>query len=628
MSRQNDKILKQIKNEYQISLDYVINRRETFRKRLKLYNNQKKSKDLVGIVTIYTHMQTLLARYYNDKLSVSFKGRTVADNELANNINKLAEFDYDEMKMNKINFNKEWDKLFYWVGIRVQTWWDNDKKCPIVSSQSPADWFPDPAGDFENDFSFHWFEKQIRLSKLKSLGGYTDLDKVTSWLSEEQQKNNSASWSADGTNKSGATTEDIDIVTILHWFTIIDWEKYLITTANANSLIIRKEKIKKISKNEKDSDISFPIALSWYSPQRNNPFGTSVPDLTEDKQRAISVISNLRIQKEKASLYWMYLYDETRIPNKSDLDFGLNKAIGVKWPVDPSIFQPMQKDLNRGTSFNVEDAIDREAQLSTWAGATQQGALTEDARTLGEQQMVQSSADLKFGLGSEVNAWGERDFWEQWYRAYKVHFKAGMKKIIRIHTWFGVKPIEFTRDDFFTQEDPDIDIESKFKSEKEREKQRLMMTSIYPIIIQDQTLAEISKTYLKKEFLRVNWLDEDKISIIYPKSPQETIAENENELLKRNEEAIAQQDEDHLTHDFIHSQIEQTPSALVHRQQHRDMYLVQVEQQKQMELQAQQNMVNEGKQPETEGSEWNVENMATIAQAQSSNQLSNLNAKQ
>ena len=622
----NDKLINQIKSEYDSSLLYVQDRREEFRKRLKLYNNQKRNKQMVGIVTIYNHMQTHLARSYKDRLPVSFRGRTVADNELANNINKLAEFDYDEMGMNKIKYASDWDEGFYGVSLKANLGWDKNKRCPIMSSESPSNWFPDPAGDFLSWFSFHWFEKQIRISELKQLEGYNNVNKITSWISEEQQRNNTSAGDADGTNKGSVVNSDPDVTTIIHWFTIFEGVKYLVTLDSTRSIILRKIKIDKLWKEE-NKDVPFPVYPTYYSPQRNNPFGVSIPDLVEDKQRAVSVLTNLMIDKEKAVLYWMYFFDETRITNRKDLDFGFNKTIGIKWPVDQSLFQPMQKDLNKWTTFNIADSIDREAQLSTGTGSIQSWVLSEDQRTLGEQQMVQSNADLRFLLKWEVKGWGEKEFWAGWYRSYKVNFKAWMKKLVRIQTWFGVKVIELNRKDFFTNEDPDIDIESKFKSEKELEKQRLMMTSVYPIIIQDQGLAEISKRYIKKEFLRVNWFDEDKISIIYPKSPQEMVAEDENELLKRNQEAIAKQEEDHLTHDFIHSQTEQTPSAIVHRQQHLDMHATQVEQQKQMELQAQQNLVNEGKQPNEGNGEGNVENMATIAQAQSSNQLSNLNAQ-
>lgn len=624
MASQNEKLLKQIQHEYDVSYEYVVNRRQQFRDRLRLYNNQKKDHNSVGVVTLYTTIQTLLAIFYSDELTVNFKGRTVADDQLAENINHLARFDHDEMDLAVVNYNVQWDKLFYWVWLRIKTGWDSNRKVPLFCSESPLNWYPDPNGGIENDYKFHWFEKQIRLSDLRNKEGYKNLHLVKPWVTDEQKMSNTSQWQADWTEKV-AIEQDPDIISIYHWYTCFNWKKYLVTLANERSLIIRKEEIKPVWEEEKkdNSLVKFPVVTTYFSPQRNNPFGVSVGDLTEDKQRAISVIANLRLAKEKAALYPQYFYDKTRIRNKRDLEFGFNKAVAVDWPVDQGIFQPMQKDLNKGTSFNVEDSIDREAQLSTGAGTIQSGVLSEDQRTLWEQQLVQNNANLRFLLSSKINAWGEKKFWGLWYRSYKEHFKGWESKLIRINTWFGQKPIELSRKDFFTVKDPDIDIESRFKSEKIKEKERLSFTTIYPIAIQDQSLSEIGRRFLKREFLKVNAITDDKVNIIYAKTPEEISAEEENELLKRDEEAIAMEWEDHLTHIFIHNQTEQTPSAIVHIQEHYDLYRREVEKQKQIE----QAQIEAGITDQT-SPDGNIEAMATIWQAQASNQLSNLTAKE
>ena len=48
-------------------------------------------------------------------------------------------------------------------------------------------------------------------------------------------------------------------------------------------------------------------------PQTEDPFGVSIPDLVEDKQRAKSIFKNLRIAAEKARIYPMYLYNRDKI---------------------------------------------------------------------------------------------------------------------------------------------------------------------------------------------------------------------------------------------------------------------------------------------------------------------------
>lgn len=69
----------QIKEEVRIAKDYVKEKRETFRERFKLYNNQRKQKDKVGDTSIFNVMTTMLAVYYSDEMNVSFEGREIGD---------------------------------------------------------------------------------------------------------------------------------------------------------------------------------------------------------------------------------------------------------------------------------------------------------------------------------------------------------------------------------------------------------------------------------------------------------------------------------------------------------------------------------------------------------------------
>jgi len=66
--------------------------------RLKLYNNQKRDKETIGDPLLFTIHQTVLASLYSDRLGVDFLGREAGDEETAENLNAMAEYDYDEME--------------------------------------------------------------------------------------------------------------------------------------------------------------------------------------------------------------------------------------------------------------------------------------------------------------------------------------------------------------------------------------------------------------------------------------------------------------------------------------------------------------------------------------------------
>jgi hypothetical protein len=53
---------------------------------------------------LFTIHQTVLASLYSDRLSVEFNGREEGDEETAENLNSLANYDYDEMEKDSIDY--------------------------------------------------------------------------------------------------------------------------------------------------------------------------------------------------------------------------------------------------------------------------------------------------------------------------------------------------------------------------------------------------------------------------------------------------------------------------------------------------------------------------------------------
>lgn len=65
------------------------------------------------------------------------------------------------MNLNVINFQKDWDRAFFGVGIRVKDGWDDRRKCPVWSVKDPLSWLPDPRGNHIDKFRFHYFEEEM-----------------------------------------------------------------------------------------------------------------------------------------------------------------------------------------------------------------------------------------------------------------------------------------------------------------------------------------------------------------------------------------------------------------------------------------------------------------------------------
>jgi hypothetical protein len=352
--------------------------------------------------------------------------------------------------------------------------------------------------------------------------------------------------------------------------------KYLVTVDETVTEIFRIEEIEPVTAKERENPeyIPWPISLNHYMPQREDPFGVSIPDLIEDKQRAKSIFKNLRVAAEKANLYPMYMYNRDKILNRRDLDFAFNKFIAVRGDVGTAAISPINKAPSRTSdSLNNEYALDADIEISTGASKNAQGVMSEQQRTLGEQEIIQANANLRYALGSKINAWGERRFWRLWYRLYQQNFTGTDKKIIRIQSALGAQYSTITRKAFITSQNPDIRIASKLETEQQKAKDRVAFAAIAPLFINDPTLPVSSRNYSRRHLLRLNGLAQEQIMVMVPESPDEIWARMENELLSRNNiEPEIKIDEDHLSHIVVHSQAEKTDATTAHIRAHTIAY--------------------------------------------------------
>lgn len=84
-----------------------------------------------------------MALQYSDEMTVEFVGRQLGADMIAEQLENLARFDFEEMEMDKLSYNVEWDRLFFGVGILVFDHWDTVKKVPIYRRMNPLTWIPD-----------------------------------------------------------------------------------------------------------------------------------------------------------------------------------------------------------------------------------------------------------------------------------------------------------------------------------------------------------------------------------------------------------------------------------------------------------------------------------------------------
>jgi len=610
-----DQVLEQVSKEVKMSRDFVDSRREEFRNRLRLYNNQRKQKDKVGDTSLFNVMNTMLAIYYFDEIQVNFQGRELTDVAQADNIQSLANFDHEEMNKEEIDYLTQWDRLFFGVGLQVINDWDPRRKVPVPRSIDALSWLPDPAGyGSTKNFRFMGFELEYLESEMDEESGFINqhlFDSIKKQSNEgsEQEQTRQALYEAYNlqetryqTPRTG-TEHAYDMIDIYTQLKGSDGQtrKFLVTVDDGCNYIFRCEELEPVTPEEKEDPglVPFPVTLHYYSPTRGDPYGVSVGDLVEDKQRAKSILKNLRLAMRKADLYPMYIYNRDKIRNRRDLDFAFNKFIAVRGDVDQGVVQPLNKAPSHQTeTLNDEQSFDRDVEISTGTDETVKGVRSEDQRTLGEVQQVQANANIRFLLGSKINAWGEKMFWKLWLRMYRQYMTGEQEKTIRIQNSVGFNFVKLRKKDFIAKQDPDIKIKSKLEAEQEKLKERTAFASIYPGIVSDPTKPLVAKRFAERKMLRLYGLEQDEISIISPETADEADAKMENELLSRNEKVDIEGQEDHLSHILIHNQAENAQARRSHIDAHKEAYVLtgQYEQMKQAEQMHQQQMGEKGTQ--------------------------------
>jgi hypothetical protein len=564
----------QLQNEIRLAEDKVKNKRQDFRDRLRLYNNQRKQRDKIGITTIYNVMNTLLAIYYIDKTQVVFSDRrTKAFRKSAENLNYVANFDYDEMEMDIKDYFVEWDRFFFGVGIKGIVGWDDNRKCPIATHESAFGFLPDETGD-STKFRYYGFEELMARSLMTNEYGFYE-----SYCKLLQPSLNEARNLNQTVETAGAVDPMIDVI---RWYSTIERngerQKYAFVLTSDKTKIIKAIRIKCVLQEEEEDPekVPWPHSFKYYSPIKNDPFGVSVPDLTEDKQRIKSLLKNLEIAKEKSFLYPMYLYNRDKILNRRDLDFSFNKFIGVSDVKEDTnlqnILTPIRREGATASTEMVQRGIDDETAISTGADRNNMGVTSEQQRTLGEIQQVAANSTIRFALGSKVAMWGEKRFWKLWFRSYKEYFSVADEKLIEILGAYGNKSINLKKKDFLTSEDPKIEVKSRFETEKENLNKRNTFMVVAPMILNDPTTPMASKNYVKRYLLELHNVDPAQISVMVPKNPDEMSADLENELVDNNELPKVLPTDDHLSHIVIHSECIDTNAKFAHIQAHIQAY--------------------------------------------------------
>lgn len=584
-------LAKQIQAEYDLAWKHQQPKLAESLVRLKLYNNQKRDKKAVGDTTLFTIFQVVLASLYVDRLTAEFGGKEEGDEETAENLDVMAKNDYVEMEKDELDFNWIWDTLFCGRGLialhEYERIPDDNIFIPVPENIDFLSFLRDPRatsvnGNRMGKGAARFLGRPIKMTKrdIKDHSHIFDSDfrgiKVGGGTKELLQKAQEARDTAQGrqTQKRegelalGANAE----YDVLEWHTHFEIkgkvQKVKVWLVNERTKVIGLQVLKSKARGR----VLWPIIDRPLYPTSHDWDGTSIPDLTEDKQRARAVAQNLGLNAMKADLYPNYIYDSNKITNRKHLRPGFNKFI----PVDPgetntivgSILPMIKSRPNLQLLDFIYTSLAVSAEKATATPELKQGMLSEKQRTLGEINIAATESDNRYSLAAKVFGWSEKRFWQQWYRLYKDNFADKIdKKVLRLKGALGAKWRKLQRSNIIAKIDPDVEIESRVLSRAKQLEERLALTDYFSLALQEPTS---NRRWGLKKLAKLNGLEKDEIDMLFPPTIDELIAEDENEKLSKNELVPVQREDDHNTHLIINSKAADTNATHSHLEAHKE----------------------------------------------------------
>jgi len=534
-------LLHQVREEFSVWDNYMQNKRVQILDRLKKHIKQNKQPWLVNINMVSNTIDTLIAWSYIDEPQVKFISRDMfLENEQADNLNFMFKFDGKEMDYQQIDYQVQWDRYFFGLGIKYKHWFDLTKKAPIFYAVNPMTAIFDPTptliGKFSaNQYKYFWFTMTASIFEMKNDPQYNkaELSKLTKQsIDKDQDLMKQAISISDNTNRVCDSLALNFSVDIYHHCTIRNGKKYIVTTdAATKTLELRVIEIPAVLQEEKKdaSLIPRPFSFYFYKPERWKVLWVSVTDLLDDKEEAKTVLFNASLIKARLEAFGgKFIVNSRLIKNKEDI---LKPSTWPKYIFTNDKLQPWESLSNvmseiptsniKQDVMTMSNMLEREWTMDTKQDQMQMGIVPDKAMTKAEQQSVQSNANMLSSLNMKTYLRGEYDFAFLRWRTYQEYFSKSDEKFVLMTQDFEWKSISIKKDDFNTKNNPFIITGSKSDIEAITEKQKQFWRMSLPIIINDPDVPKISKLIAKRFSAKLEWMPQNVINQIYGLLPAE-----------------------------------------------------------------------------------------------------------
>lgn len=586
--------------KYSESFIFTQQRKQRQVSQLILLNNLNKSDLDIASTMLITLLNRTMASLYDDKMQIKFVPGEEYDQKKVNSMNILAQNDYREMEKDKLDYDWNWDCLFFGRGYVETGTFDKKRKLLKPVTINPLVMGYDPYFEDKEDWRYYW--KWLAKSRVEIIrlikAGKLDIkspDEIPNGMEPYLWNYKIRRDQARKGNATPPSTYNTDLYQILEFYGYDEGgDRCCYWVDKSFSKILYKEKLDfRDADDGKGSRWPIVIKEAFRVPHSSVPF--SVADLLDDKHRAKSVLMNLAFLAAKDKANPIYGYNPDKVKDVTQL---MNRQISQHIPMDSqdavwplTTENPMDPGLIAFLQFISQEASD---PLGTGIAMNPQKKGTQTAT---ESAINEQLNDMAQSLQSKVMQFGEKEFWMDWFHRYQRFTTEGDEKIATI---VGVKGLTFEKinmGDIHTNFPPGILIFSAKEAEYKELVLRRDMMEILPILATSLSPDGLRNFY-KYNFFPKFFNDPTTIDNLFPQTIDEIKAEQENDVLANNSMPQVAETDNHEQHLIIHQMAQKTWATWVHMAWHEELLAKQKQQEKLMQ---QAQMMSGGSQPAQPG---------------------------
>lgn len=582
----------QIQTNYIESQQFLEQRKRRQVNQLVLLNNLNRGDQNIASTLLLTLFNRVLSSLYDDKMQVKFLPSQGINQDQINSYNILAQSDYQEMGKARIDYDWVWDALFFGRGFVETLKFDKKRKIMVPHVINPLMFGYDPYFSDPQEWRYYWkwvTKTKYDINRLIKAGKITEINKVEDipsgvepLLWEYKQKRDAAMKAVE----PSAEPADNDVYQILEYFGYDEnGDKCCYWVDKNFSKILMKEKLELEDMENVDGSVGskWPICIkeSFRIPHASVPF--SIADILEDKHRAESVLLNLAFIAAKDTANPLYVYNPEQVKDVSQF---FSRQVNQHIPIegDPaSAVAPLNvKDPMPPGLINFGSWLRQQANDPVGTGVTMQPQTTVSNETATEAAIDQQMNDMAQSLQSKILQFGEQEFWSFWFHRYRKHGPELESKMANIVGVNGISSTEIDLQDFLVDYPPGVFVFSAKEAEYKNLVKRRDFMQLYPNLMQSMD-PDGFRNFNKHVFMPLMLEDPSLIDVMYPKTPDELKAEEENEMLKQDQMPEVLPTDNHVTHLYVHRMVQpKTWATWMHVRWHED----ELAKQQQMQQQA------------------------------------------